>query len=173
MSKKIAKSTLRLGDAVRARRLHLGLTQQALADRTGFSRGHIATIERTSGNLRLSSLDRLARVLELDVVDLVRATGESLSTVSKQDAAVRAACHIFRLRTDLKLSQERLSEAAGFFRTYVTEIELLVSVPAVANLEAIGAILKVSVADLLTPVSDAEYEARLARKSARSVVSYE
>jgi transcriptional regulator with XRE-family HTH domain len=148
--------------------MDLDLTQQALADMTGFSRGHIATIERTSGNLRLSSLDRLARALNLDVVDLVRSTSEKQRKVSAQEAVVRAACHIFQLRKALGLSQERLSEAAGFFRTYVTEIELLISVPAIGSLESIAAVLEVSVADLLMPVAKNEYDARLARKSARA-----
>ncbi|ANB72616.1 hypothetical protein AYM40_09730 [Paraburkholderia phytofirmans OLGA172] len=173
MPKKIAKSTLHLGDAVRSKRQELGLTQQDLADATGFSRGHIATIERKSGNLRLSSLDRLASVLHLDVVDLVRSAGEKQQKVSSQEAAVRAACHIFRLRAGIGLSQERLSEAAGFFRTYVTELELLVSVPAVGNLEPIATILGVSVADLLMPVPQREYDSRLARRSSRVVAGGE
>lgn len=168
MPKKIARSTFHLGDAIRSRRGDLDLTQQALADMTGFSRGHIATIERTSGNLRLSSLDKLARALEIDVVDLVSGTSEKKRKWSTQKAVVRAACHIFRLRKALGLSQERLSEAAGFFRTYVTEIELLISVPAIESLESIAAVLEVSVVDLLMPVSKSEYEDRFARRSARS-----
>lgn len=168
MPKKIARSTFHLGDAIRSRRGDLDLTQQALADMTGFSRGHIATIERTSGNLRLSSLDKLARALEVDVVDLVSGTSDKKRKRSAQEAVVRAACHIFRLRKALGFSQERLSEAAGFFRTYVTEIELLISVPAIGSLESIAAVLEVSVADLLMPVSKSEYEDRFARRSSRS-----
>lgn len=49
-----------------------GISQQALADRSGISRRMIAAVETGDANISLSSLDRLAAALDVGFVDLVR-----------------------------------------------------------------------------------------------------
>lgn len=49
-----------------------GLSQQALAERSGISRRMIAGVETGEANISLSSLDRIAAALDVRFVDLVR-----------------------------------------------------------------------------------------------------
>lgn len=54
---------VRLGAAVRARRLTLGLTQEALAERTDFHANYVGMIERGERNPVYTNVLRLARGL--------------------------------------------------------------------------------------------------------------
>jgi transcriptional regulator with XRE-family HTH domain len=65
----------RLGARVRTRRAQLGLTQHALAARSGFSRPSIANVEAGRQNVSLRQLCAVAVALEVDVALLV---GETL-----------------------------------------------------------------------------------------------
>jgi transcriptional regulator with XRE-family HTH domain len=49
-----------------------GLSQRALADKTGLTYVHIARLELAQSNPRLSTLERLAEALGVDAVDLLR-----------------------------------------------------------------------------------------------------
>jgi transcriptional regulator with XRE-family HTH domain len=49
---------------VRNRRLRLGLSQEQLADLSGFHRTYIGSVERAERNITLSTLEALAAVLE-------------------------------------------------------------------------------------------------------------
>jgi transcriptional regulator with XRE-family HTH domain len=53
----------RVADRARARRLELGLTQQAVADRSGVSLGSLRRFERT-GRIAFDSLLRIALALD-------------------------------------------------------------------------------------------------------------
>jgi transcriptional regulator with XRE-family HTH domain len=55
----------RVGQNVKRRRLKLGLTQQALADRVGTSRIYVAQIEAASKEISLTMLDRVAKALRM------------------------------------------------------------------------------------------------------------
>ena len=61
----------RLGVRVRMRRAQLGLTQHALAARSGFSRPSIANVEAGRQNVTLRQLCAVAGALQLDVAELV------------------------------------------------------------------------------------------------------
>jgi len=67
-----------LGENVRIRREQLGLTQDEVAERAGLrytSQPWISAIERgEKTDVRLSSLQRLAKALECTVDDLLRET---------------------------------------------------------------------------------------------------
>lgn len=62
-----------LGERVRAHRLELGLSQEALADRCGLHRNYISSIERGQVNVSFENLVTLAVGLGVDVGDLVAA----------------------------------------------------------------------------------------------------
>lgn len=60
------------GEKLRAARERKGLSQRALAQRTGVPQAHISKIEQGRVDIRLSSLAELARALDLDVQLLPR-----------------------------------------------------------------------------------------------------
>lgn len=60
------------GDRVRARRLELQLSQEALAHRAGINRTYIGSLESGGRNPSLENIARLAGALGLDAADLVR-----------------------------------------------------------------------------------------------------
>lgn len=60
-----------LGRRARERRLALGLSQMALAERVGLHFTFVSSVERGERNLSLASLLRLAEGLEVDPSELV------------------------------------------------------------------------------------------------------
>ena len=60
-----------LGEKVRALRLKLDLSQEALAERCDFDRTYISLIERGQRNPSFTNLIRLAAGLEISVSDLI------------------------------------------------------------------------------------------------------
>jgi transcriptional regulator with XRE-family HTH domain len=66
------------GDAVRARRSELGLSQEALALEVGLHRTYIGGIERGERNVALVNIFRLANTLEMPAADLISATQDHL-----------------------------------------------------------------------------------------------
>lgn len=55
----------KIGRSVKRRRVALGWTQQALADRVGTSRIYVAQIEAATKEISLAMLDRLAKALKV------------------------------------------------------------------------------------------------------------
>lgn len=71
------KSTEHLGKTLLRLRKKRGLTQEGLAKEAGMSRTGLALIERgVERNVRLTTLDLLAKRLSVDVVDLLAGTGQ-------------------------------------------------------------------------------------------------
>jgi transcriptional regulator with XRE-family HTH domain len=60
-----------LGERVRAYRLGLGLSQEALADKCGLHRNYVSSIERGLVNVSFDNLVTLSAGLEVDVGELV------------------------------------------------------------------------------------------------------
>jgi transcriptional regulator with XRE-family HTH domain len=57
----------RFGQAVRERRLELGLTQEQLAHESGLNRSYITDVERGARNLALANVARLVHALDMTI----------------------------------------------------------------------------------------------------------
>jgi CheY-like chemotaxis protein len=57
----------RFGTAVRARRKHLGFSQEELAERASLHRTYVADVERGARNLSLASIEKLACALDVSI----------------------------------------------------------------------------------------------------------
>ena len=60
------------GQAVRATRLEMGLSQEALADEAGIDRSYMGGIERGEHNLALINIKKIASALNQPVSELMR-----------------------------------------------------------------------------------------------------
>lgn len=65
----------RLGEAVRASRKALGMSQEALADAAGLDRSHMGKIERGERNVTLLNVTRIAKALERKPSELMSSAG--------------------------------------------------------------------------------------------------
>ncbi|MCC7408330.1 MAG: helix-turn-helix transcriptional regulator [Phycisphaeraceae bacterium] len=63
------------GDRVRQVREGLGLSQEALANQAKLHRTHISLIERGQRNVRLETIERLAKALRVQPGDLMPMVG--------------------------------------------------------------------------------------------------
>ena len=64
-----------LGAVIRASRMKLGLSQEALADAAGIDRSHMGKIERGERNVTVLNLCRIAAALETKTSALMSAAG--------------------------------------------------------------------------------------------------
>lgn len=60
-----------LGENVQAARTARGITQRCLSIEAGLSRAGIANIERGHGGIAVDRLMKIARVLRVDIADLI------------------------------------------------------------------------------------------------------
>ena len=61
-----------VAENVKAKRLRLGLSQEELADICGYHRTYIGSIERAERNITLSTLEAVARALDVSPQELVQ-----------------------------------------------------------------------------------------------------
>ena len=66
---------LKLGTAIRAARLELGLSQEALADAAGIDRSHMGKIERGERNVSVLNVARVSEALGVTVASLMSSAG--------------------------------------------------------------------------------------------------
>lgn len=64
-------ATLVFGQRVRARRMELGLSQEALAQLAGLHRTYVGSLERGERNVALINILRLGRALQIDPGTLI------------------------------------------------------------------------------------------------------
>jgi transcriptional regulator with XRE-family HTH domain len=68
----MGKSLLtRFGQRIKTERIRRGLSQEALGDLAGLHRTYIGMIERAEKNITLSSIEKLAKALKMDIKDLL------------------------------------------------------------------------------------------------------
>ena len=66
-----------LGDRVLQRRLGLGISQEAFANKCGVHRTYIGKVERGEQNVSMGSLERIAKGLGVRISQLVREAEEA------------------------------------------------------------------------------------------------
>jgi transcriptional regulator with XRE-family HTH domain len=72
-----------VGSNLRQARLHAGLSQAALAERSGISRRTIVNVEAGEANISLTGVDRLAEALGTSFTALVSAPGGSAASIDE------------------------------------------------------------------------------------------
>jgi transcriptional regulator with XRE-family HTH domain len=68
-----------LGNAIKAHRTSLGISQEELAHRAGLHRTYVSDLERGARNPSIESIQKLARALHVSVARLFQAPGDSES----------------------------------------------------------------------------------------------
>lgn len=66
-----------LGDVIRAERLALNMSQEALAERCQLNRTYLGSVERGQRNISIQNVVRIANALNTRVWKLIRAAEES------------------------------------------------------------------------------------------------
>lgn len=66
---------LKVGTALRTRRLELGYSQETFADSIGMHRAYYSSLERGERNLTLQTLWRVAKGLKTKASDLLKLAG--------------------------------------------------------------------------------------------------
>jgi len=74
---------LRFARLLRNERLARGISQEALAELAGLHRTYVGSVERGERNIAVDNMDALAKALNLDISDLLRAPPELGSKLSK------------------------------------------------------------------------------------------
>ena len=78
---------LNLATSIRSLRLRNGLSQRQLAGRMGVPRTYVSKIENEKATPTLSSLERLARALEVTVPDLLSGGGIAAAVFNRDQSA--------------------------------------------------------------------------------------
>lgn len=71
MNEHAGATTYVFGQRVRARRIELGLSQEALARKAGLHRTYVGSLERGERNVALINIVRLGKALGVDPGDLI------------------------------------------------------------------------------------------------------
>ncbi|WP_071769694.1 helix-turn-helix domain-containing protein [Burkholderia ubonensis] len=141
-----------LSERLRTIRKRAGLSQDELAARASLARPNLASVEQgRRANLRLSTLSRLADVLNVDVVDFFCDRPIEEQQPAGEDATARVIANVKRLRSEAGLSQEALSVKAHRFRTYVGRLENEAASPMVVDLQDLAEALDSQIPVLLEP----------------------
>lgn len=63
---------IRIGSNVRQHRLQLGLSQEELSYRADLHRTYIGMIERAEKNITITNVEKIAKALGLEIIDLLK-----------------------------------------------------------------------------------------------------
>jgi len=63
---------INFGEKIRKERMRLGWSQEELAERAGVHRTYIGMIERAEKNITLKNIDKIARAINIRMVDLFK-----------------------------------------------------------------------------------------------------
>jgi transcriptional regulator with XRE-family HTH domain len=66
---------VKLGDAIRAKRLELKMSQEALADAAQINRTHMGEVERGKRNVSVLAVLRIATAMKVQPSDILTAAG--------------------------------------------------------------------------------------------------
>jgi len=94
-----------IAKAFKAARERKGLTQRALAAKTGVPQAHISNIEKGAVDLRLSSAIELARALDLELTLIPRKAVSAVRSIAKSAERERAPQSIAAIKELRRLRQ--------------------------------------------------------------------
>ncbi|MFT3855704.1 MAG: helix-turn-helix transcriptional regulator [Ilumatobacteraceae bacterium] len=102
-----------LGDRIRGRRVALGLTLAAVADRAGLSLPYVSNLERGRGNPTLDALTAIAVALETTTADLLSEAERSASSSELALAHAPASLKQFARSSRFAAVVQRLAKEHG------------------------------------------------------------
>ncbi len=102
-----------LGDRIRARRVALGLTLAAVAERAGLSLPYVSNLERGRGNPTLDALTAIAGALETTTADLLSEAERSASSAELALAQAPASLRQFARSPRFAAVVQRLAKDHG------------------------------------------------------------
>ena len=71
----VERTLMKLGDAIRAERQRLEMSQEALADAAKIGRTHMGEVERGKRNVSFLALVRIAKAMKVSTSEIVAAAG--------------------------------------------------------------------------------------------------
>ena len=104
----------RFGTAVRSLRHQLGISQEILAEKAGLDRTYIGHVERGARNVSLSTIDKLARALDVSTASLLAGPHPASSSAAQAGAAASAAVDILLVednRRDVEMTLRAFQKA--------------------------------------------------------------
>lgn len=69
---KTSKNLLKVAENVRKYRMKMNISQEKLAEYCGLHRTYIGQVERAEKNITMESMEKLAKALEVEVIDLLK-----------------------------------------------------------------------------------------------------
>lgn len=72
MPMKKSKILIKFGENVREKRKEKGLSQEQLSFKADLHRTYIGMIERAEKNITLSNIEKIAKALEVDIIELLK-----------------------------------------------------------------------------------------------------
>lgn len=70
-----ARDLGKLGDAIRARRQSIGMSQEALADAAGINRTHMGEVERGKRNISFMGVVKIATAMDVKASEIIADAG--------------------------------------------------------------------------------------------------
>lgn len=96
---------MKINEKIKQLRIKKGLTLEDLANKTGFTKGYLSKIERSSNMPPFATVQKIAEALDVDLIDLLE---------TQPDALVSKNIDIFRRSDSLKDEWEEHSEIYSF-----------------------------------------------------------
>lgn len=139
-----------LSERLKAARENAGISQEALADRSGLHRTYIGSVERGERNVTLSSLFRFTEVLGVKLAALLRGFEEDVAAwTPPADSDLHLAVALARARKTAGMSMADAAKKGGLSKWRLASLERGTKSPSYKELQALADAYNVKLSSLL------------------------